>query len=272
MHIWWCFFLAWFSCLEINCAENNAKGDENIGRRLDLWLLDEYSRDDDIAHIMAKRITLWIYRWIYYLMMIIVSITIVDIIIGLPFTVGLAIIVRKMRYILKRKKAFWQNIDSMIHKMKEKLLHAATKKREHLSLYTIVSKITKIKIQNWNLELSEYRFDVEYRPGKLNLAADALARIFKAKEMYCQVVSISLQAKLLETLKRNLGCPGITRLFHQVKIRNLPYSLADVTKICKSCLSCSQLIPKLYKSTREKLTRATQPFERIIVDFKGPLP
>ena len=130
MHIWWCFFLAWFSCLEINCAENNTKGDVNIGRQLSLWLLDKYLRDDNIAQIMAKLLTFGIYRRINYLMIKLVYITIEVVIIELPCTVGLAIIVRKMRNILKRKKAFWQNIDPMIHKMKEKFLHAATKKRE----------------------------------------------------------------------------------------------------------------------------------------------
>ena len=36
------------------------------------------------------------------------------------------------------------------------------------------SKIKNVKIQNWRLELSEYRFDVEYKPGKLNSGAYAL--------------------------------------------------------------------------------------------------
>ena len=94
-----------------------------------------------------------------------------------------------------------------------------------------------VNIQNWMLELSEYRFDVEYRPGKLNSVADALTRNPKAKKIYGQVSSISIRDNLLEKLHKDLGCPGITRLFHQVKIRNLPYSLADVTKVCKSCLS-----------------------------------
>ena len=43
------------------------------------------------------------------------------------------------------------------------------------------SKIKNVKIQNWRLELSEYRFDVEYRLGKLNSAADALTRNHKTK-------------------------------------------------------------------------------------------
>ena len=133
------------------------------------------------------------------------------------------------------------------------------------------SKIKNVKIQNWRLELSEYRFDVEYRPGRLNSAADALTRNTKAK-ICGQISSISIKDNLLEKLHKEMGCPGITRLFHQVKIRNLPYSLADVTKICKSCLSCSELKPKFYRPSPGKLIHATQPFERIAVDFKGPLP
>ena len=81
-----------------------------------------------------------------------------------------------------------------------------------------------------------------------------------------------MQDNLLEKLHKGMGCPGITRLFHQVKIRNLRYSLADVTKVCKSCGSCSELKPRFYRPTPGQLVKATQPFERISVDFKGPLP
>ena len=56
------------------------------------------------------------------------------------------------------------------------------------------SKIKNVKIQNWRLELSEYRFDVEYRPGRLNSAADALTRNPKNKKICCQVSSICIQA------------------------------------------------------------------------------
>merc|ERR1711894_170850 len=80
---------------------------------------------------MAKRITYGIYRWIYYLMLIIVSITFVVVMIAIPSTVALAIVIRRMRNILKRKRAFWQNIDPMINKMKERLRQAANKKKEH---------------------------------------------------------------------------------------------------------------------------------------------
>ena len=43
------------------------------------------------------------------------------------------------------------------------------------------SKIKNIKVQNWRLELSSYRFDIVYRPGPLNYAADALTSNSKTK-------------------------------------------------------------------------------------------
>ena len=83
---------------------------------------------------------------------------------------------------------------------------------------------------------------------------------------------MSLEENLLTKLHKELGCPGITRLFNQVKIRNLPYTLADVTKVCRSCESCCVLKLKFYKPTPGRLIRATQPFERLYVGFEGPLP
>ena len=68
-----------------------------------------------------------------------------------------------------------------------------------------------LKIQNWKLELSGYHFDVEYRPGKLNLAADALTRNFNAKKNYGHVNSLTIQDNLLEKLHKEIGYPGITR-------------------------------------------------------------
>ena len=84
------------------------------------------------------------------------------------------------------------------------------------------SKIKNLKIRNRKLELSGYRFDIEYKPDRFNVAADALTRNFNAKKNHGYVNSLITQDNLLEKLHKGLGCPGITRLFHQVKIRNLP--------------------------------------------------
>jgi len=87
-----------------------------------------------------------------------------------------------------------------------------------------------------------------------------------------KLIHHALKIIYYKKLHKDLGCPGIARLFHQVKIRNPPYALADVTKICKSCQSCSELKPKLKKTTPETLIRIRQPFERISYDFTGHLP
>ena len=67
------------------------------------------------------------------------------------------------------------------------------------------SKIKNVKIQNWRLELSEYRFDVEYRPRRSNSAADALTRNPKTKKICGQISSISIQDNLQENFTNNRG-------------------------------------------------------------------
>ena len=39
-----------------------------------------------------------------------------------------------------------------------------------------------------------------------------------------------------------------------------------------SCPTCSELNPRFHKPSPGTLIKATQPFERLNVDFKGPLP
>ena len=43
-------------------------------------------------------------------------------------------------------------------------------------------------------------------------------------------------------------------------------------RICKTCQTCSELKPRFIKQVPGTLIKATQPFERLSVDFKGPLP
>ena len=65
---------------------------------------------------------------------------------------------------------------------------------------------------------------------------------------------------------------GVTRMAHFVQRRNLPYSLEEVKKMTASCSDCAELKPKYHKPTQAHLIKATQPFERLNIDFKGPLP
>ena len=66
--------------------------------------------------------------------------------------------------------------------------------------------------------------------------------------------------------------PGVRRLNHFVKSNNLPYSMDDVKRITSSCRDCSEVKPQYIKPPPASLIKATQPFERLNMDFKGPLP
>ncbi|XP_047989823.1 uncharacterized protein LOC125229088 [Leguminivora glycinivorella] len=122
------------------------------------------------------------------------------------------------------------------------------------------SKIKNDKIERWRLELSCYKYDIIYRPGVQNTAADALSRV-------CAFMNNN---KLYE-LHDALSHPGITRMYHWIKLKNLPYNLDDVKKMTASCRVCAEIKPRFAK-TNGTLIKALAPFERLNVDFKGPLP
>ena len=125
-----------------------------------------------------------------------------------------------------------------------------------------IGKIKNDKIQRWRIELSSYSFDIMYRPGKSNAVADALSRI-----------SCSLDGSdTLEKLHTALCHPGITRMLHFVRVRNLPYSVGDVKRMTNNCTTCAELKPRFHKPTPGTLIKASQPFERLNIDFKGPVP
>ena len=125
------------------------------------------------------------------------------------------------------------------------------------------SKIKNDKIQRWRIELSSYHFDVVYRPGPDNPAADTLSRAT------CTAIHSHTD---LQRIHETLCHPGITRLYHFIRSKNLPFSLDDVKAIVNRCSTCSLLKPKFHSSGDGHLIKATQPFERLSMDFKGPLP
>ena len=124
------------------------------------------------------------------------------------------------------------------------------------------SKIKNDKICRWRIELSQYKFSISYRPGAENVAADTFSRV--------AAISHSLQD--LRQLHNQLCHPGTTRFFHFVKARNLPYSLEQVKGVTKSCSSCQYLKPTFLSKDNGTLIKAILPFQRINIDFKGPLP
>ena len=96
------------------------------------------------------------------------------------------------------------------------------------------SKIKNGKIQRWRSEVAPYDFTTIYRPGNLNCAPDTFSR--------AAATSISLPSlKSSDELHKALCHPGITRMFHYVKIKNLPFSFDDVKNVVKACTDCSEV-------------------------------
>ena len=127
------------------------------------------------------------------------------------------------------------------------------------------SKIKNDKILRWRLELAAFDFTIIYRPGKLNFAPDTLSRAISAFVSFPSL-------KSLTNLHESLYHPGITRLAHYVKVKNLPFSLSDVKNVIQACKDCSEVKASFLKpEDKMKLIKTTQPFERISIDFKGPL-
>lgn len=127
------------------------------------------------------------------------------------------------------------------------------------------SKIKNEKIQRWRLELAPFKYDIVYRPGKENNVADTLSRVCAAVE--------SRSTKLV-SLHEILCHPGVTRMVHWTRSKNLPYSIEEIRNMTNSCRICSELKPRYYHPTEPgpNLIKATSPFERLSIDFKGPVP
>ena len=66
--------------------------------------------------------------------------------------------------------------------------------------------------------------------------------------------------------------PGITRLCHFVRAKNVPYSVEQVRRIVQDCSVCSELKPNFYQPPASQLNKATQVLERLSLEFWGPLP
>ena len=57
-----------------------------------------------------------------------------------------------------------------------------------------------------------------------------------------------------------------------VRNRNLPFSVEDIRKITSLCSICNECKPRFRKPEPAHIIKATQPFERLNIYFKGPLP
>ena len=124
------------------------------------------------------------------------------------------------------------------------------------------TKIKNSKIQSWRLELAEFSYVLQFREGKDNLVPDALSRA------HC----LATPCDDLVWIHNQLCHPGVTRLLHFVKAKNLPFSSDEVKRVCSSCKVCANMKPNFYKPPNNRLVKSMYPMERISIDFKGPLP
>ncbi|XP_041360605.1 uncharacterized protein LOC121376884 [Gigantopelta aegis] len=123
------------------------------------------------------------------------------------------------------------------------------------------SKIKNNKIQDWRIELASFCYTVKYRPGKDNVAPDSFTRAFLS----------SVSTSSLDDIHKALCHPGVTRMLHFVRSKNLPFSTEEVKRTCSTCKICAELKPQFYHPIPGTLVKATQPMERLSIDFKGPL-
>ena len=102
-----------------------------------------------------------------------------------------------------------------------------------------------------------------YRPGKNNIPADTLS---------CAQCNALNNMGRLHEIHENLCHPGITRLAHFVKVRNLPYSIEEVMRVWAASAVSARWKPCFYTPEAGHLVKVTQPMERLSIDFKGPIP
>ena len=120
------------------------------------------------------------------------------------------------------------------------------------------TKIKNTKIQSWRMELAEFSYTIQYSEGHCNVVPDSFTRV--------QCASISNN---LEYIHAQLCHPGVTRLLHFVKTKNLHHSTDEVKKECSNCRICAELKPKFYKPDSSTLIRSARPMERVNINFKA---
>ena len=108
-----------------------------------------------------------------------------------------------------------------------------------------------------------FNYEIRHRPGRLNVAADALSR---------NICASTGLLNSLQDIHASLCHPGVRRLMHYVRCKNLPFSMEDVKRVIEGCRTCAVVKPRYYRPEKTPLVRAMRPMDRLSIDFKGPLP
>jgi len=163
------------------------------------------------------------------------------------------------------------------------------------------------RLFNWSLWLSQYEFDIEYRPGRQNQEADCLSRnpfqdevnildvrklekksaklksskyfikernliIQKRRTMPKIYVLPTLQQKLIEIAHRNFGHIGTQKMMDLISPYYIwPSNNKDVATYCKNCETCiKNKTPRVKEPGQLSiLGPAQQPFDLISIDTIG---
>nr|XP_026485607.1 uncharacterized protein LOC113393110 [Vanessa tameamea] len=98
--------------------------------------------------------------------------------------------------------------------------------------------------------------------------------IVEALKKWKHYLIAQVQHTKLISLHEALCHPGVTRMAHWIKTKNLPYTIEEIRNMIKSCRVCSEIKPNYVRNPipRLNLIKATAPFERLSLDFKGPIP
>ena len=88
---------------------------------------------------------------------------------------------------------------------------------------------------------------------------------------FSRVCSTTYNGPDLSKMHQQHGHSRITRLVHFVRTKNLPFSIDDVKRVCFTLKVCAELELRFFQKPLETSIKAMRPWERIFIDFKGPL-
>ena len=117
----------------------------------------------------------------------------------------------------------------------------------HFTLKTDQKSVSYMFDKRHKGKIKCFCFDIVYRPGRDNVPADTLSRAT------CAMAPAESLFKLHEALCH----PGVTRLNHFVRTKNLPYSLDEIKKMTSRCPVCCECKPQFHRPERVSLIKAT---------------
>ncbi|CAB4064980.1 unnamed protein product [Lepeophtheirus salmonis] len=90
--------------------------------------------------------------------------------------------------------------------------------------------------------------------------------------MFCQSCCLfkENERSVVKDLHSKLCHPGVSRLLHYVRARNLLLTTSDVRYVRSSCRICAELKPRFYRPPSGTLIKATKAMERLSNGYYTP--